>query len=607
MRVPSPFESFNARPLSAEVVASTFIPSDNFSNVAIRAHSIVAGPRGSGKTSLLKMLQTRALEVWKHPEAELYRDRVDYTGVFIPTDIAWEDQLKNLGFRHLEETERQQLCVAAFSAHVFHAIIGAFINRLDRFYPGNGVPHRRVRLTENDETTIVKEIAGNNHLTPSVNSLRALKYAVRARIGEIWEIATREINCESATRSKRFAQLPFLSFHFLKQAGFAVEVFNDAIGDPEGRWALLFDELEIAPPFILQQLLKAFRSVDEHLLIKVSLSPYSAELDEFRKSLRATGGQDYNEISLSHSHKERGYEFGRQLLESLISDEGFSSKSLEEVFGTSPFEQDSQKAYRAGSIQYKTIEKALDSDSEFRAYFQQRNLSLDKLADMSGLDRAKNVRKLFPTLLLRQFFRTHPIQGVQKRQKKRSRKNPTIYGGATGLLAVSEGNPRWLIGMARPLLAQFRHSGRVPIRAQTEQMLRAADRFRAVLKLIPVQKSARYPNETVLGIIDRIAAFFHDSVMGSFRPQPYGCFTIDKDTDPGVVAALGLALNAGGIVFVPRTKSAALLGHLVGERFRLSYLLSMYYEIPIRLGAEVPLSRILRGEREEIPSQPTLL
>src|SRR5207248_2109220 len=118
---------------------------------------------------------------------------------------------------------------------------------------------------------------------------------------------------------------------------------------------------------------------------------------------------------------------------------------------------------------------------------------------------------------------------------------------ATGLLAVSEGNPRWLIGMARPLLSQFRQSGRVPIQAQTEQMLRTANRFRAVLKLIPVQRSAAYPNESVLGIIDQIAAFFHQSVMGPFRPQPYGCFVVDKETDPGIVAALGLALNAGGI------------------------------------------------------------
>jgi hypothetical protein len=359
----------------------------------------------------------------------------------------------------------------------------------------------------------------------------------------------------------------------------------------------------------LQQLLKAFRSVDDKLLIKVSLSPYSIELEDFRASLRATPGQDYNEISLSYSYKESGYEFGRQLLESVIAEEGFTGASLESVFGESPFEVGAKAdAYKVGSIQYKTFEDALRDDPNFEKYFRNRKLELQHLTEMTGAERAKNVRKLFPTLLLRQFFRTEKPEGVTKRQEERSRKNPTIFGGATGLLAVSEANPRWLIGITRALLPELRRSGQISIPAQTEEMLRAANRFRAVLKLIPMQPSAAFPNESVLGLIDRIGAFFHESVVGPFRPQMYGTFIIDEDTDSGVVSALGLALNAGGIVYVPKRKGAGLLGHLIGERFRLSYLLSPFYEIPIRLGAEVSLSRILLGEPpREHPDQQKLL
>lgn len=609
MKAPSPYESFNARPLSAEVVARSFIPSDSFSNVAARGNSIVAGPRGSGKTSLLKMLQTRALEAWEDPEAGDYRNRIDYTGVFIPTDIAWEDQLENLGFRHLSKDEREKLCIAAFSSHVFHAIISAFINRLDRSHPGTGAKHRRVAMPPDEETAVVKEIAAAAYLTPAVNSLLSLKHAARARTGEIWEIAMKEGHYGVKGRAERFAAIPFLNVHFLKQAGFAIEVFNDTIGDPEGRWALLFDELEIAPPFILQQLLKAFRSVDDKLLIKVSLSPYSVEIDDFRRSLKAAPGQDYHEISLSYSYKESGYQFGRQLLTSLIANEGFDDRSIESVFGESPFEAGANnEAYQVGSIQYKTFEDALRDDLTFRAYFEKRKLKLSDLTKMTGAQRAKTVRKLFPTLLLRQFFRTEQPVGIKKRQEERSRKNPTIFGGATGMLAVSEGNPRWLIGMTRALLPELRRSGSISKATQTEEMLRAANRFRAVLNLIPVQPSAAFPNESVLGIIDRIGNFFHQSVVGAFKPQMYGCFVIDEDTDAGVVAALGLALNAGGIVYVPRAKGAALLGHLTGERFRLSYLLSPYYEIPIRLGSDIALSRILRGEPDSSdPEQPDLL
>ena len=46
---PSAFESFNARTLTADQVAKTFVPSPHFAELCRRRHSIVLGPRGSGK------------------------------------------------------------------------------------------------------------------------------------------------------------------------------------------------------------------------------------------------------------------------------------------------------------------------------------------------------------------------------------------------------------------------------------------------------------------------------------------------------------------------------------------------------------------------------
>ena len=41
---------------------------------------VVTGPRQSGKTTLLKMLQPAALEAWDHSEAEEIRQSIDFTG-----------------------------------------------------------------------------------------------------------------------------------------------------------------------------------------------------------------------------------------------------------------------------------------------------------------------------------------------------------------------------------------------------------------------------------------------------------------------------------------------------------------------------------------------
>lgn len=93
---PSVFETFNAKNLRPEQVARTFVPSSNFESLAMRRHSIVVGPRGSGKTTLLKMLQPEALDNWSHDEATRYRAAIDFTGVFVPTDRVWKEQIEAL-------------------------------------------------------------------------------------------------------------------------------------------------------------------------------------------------------------------------------------------------------------------------------------------------------------------------------------------------------------------------------------------------------------------------------------------------------------------------------------------------------------------------------
>src|SRR5438045_309341 len=94
---PTIFESFNARNLDPEKVAETFVPSKQYDSLIKRRHTLIVGPRGSGKTTLLKMLQEPALEAWQHDSAEHYRSKIDFTGVFIPTDISWGEQLQLLG------------------------------------------------------------------------------------------------------------------------------------------------------------------------------------------------------------------------------------------------------------------------------------------------------------------------------------------------------------------------------------------------------------------------------------------------------------------------------------------------------------------------------
>src|ERR1035438_2490916 len=120
---PSPtiFESFNARSLDPAQVAATFVPSIIYKKLVKRRHTIIVGPRGSGKTTLLKMLQQTALEFWAHPDAAEYRSRLDFTAVFVPTDLIWSEQLKSLG-SGLDEQAVRLLGNAAFTTHILKAL-----------------------------------------------------------------------------------------------------------------------------------------------------------------------------------------------------------------------------------------------------------------------------------------------------------------------------------------------------------------------------------------------------------------------------------------------------------------------------------------------------
>lgn len=90
------YESFNARYLSFEEVASTFIPNKEYNELLSNSHSVLMGPRGCGKTTLLKMLYPQALYAWNHKDASTVMEQIPFWSVYIPTDSQWSSQLEYL-------------------------------------------------------------------------------------------------------------------------------------------------------------------------------------------------------------------------------------------------------------------------------------------------------------------------------------------------------------------------------------------------------------------------------------------------------------------------------------------------------------------------------
>jgi energy-coupling factor transporter ATP-binding protein EcfA2 len=601
---PTVFESFNARALEPEQVARTFVPSVHYERLSKRRHSLIVGPRGSGKTTLLKMLQGQALETWNHPLATTYRGAIDFTGIFIPTDVSWNAQLLSLG-RGFTEPQAELLARAAFTTHVLRSMVLAIEYRTKPRSDRERQHFRRVVLEKNVETTFVRELSMAWRIDVPLPSLAALKYALSARLSLIRELASAEEHQPALGRGERLAVMPYLHLHYMQSAAQGIELFDDLVNESGARWAFLFDELELAPKWLTDELIRSLRSVDERFLFKLSISPFTSSVGHFTSPQSPKAGHDYDAIPLWYAHKEEGYDFCRRLLESMLVEAGAPSTDVREILGPSEFDARGDRgptpAYTPGSRLQKRIVRMAESDVSFRRYLEMKQINPQKLHELSEDERAAEVRKIAPVLAVREAFRT-PAGPRGARQQVRSRKNPRLYAGTASMFAIVEGNPRWLIGIVSRLLDDpSMGKGSINASRQSQEIQAAASRFRALLKTIPCPPFAQNRPRGVLSVIDPVGEYFFDAVvLSEFSADPPGSFIVDANASPELVDGLGKALNAGALVYVPDAGGELILESLRGKRFRLSYLLAPHYGLPLRLGRPVALSAVL-SQQQTLP------
>lgn len=614
---PTIFDAFNARQLTPQQVATTFVPPPFFERLVKPTHTLIVGPRGSGKTTLLKMLHPAALEAWRHGRAQEFRRHVTYTGVFVATDINWNEQVKCLGDGRLDADSHRVFAKAAFTTQILHALIDSMLYRAGRVCGTNkGAEHRRVTLSEKDEERIARQIGSAWHIDRQIPSFEGTSLALARRLAHIHGLASQEALRTEQGRGDRLAAIEFLHIDFVSAAGVAVEAFNAKAKEHQAKWAFLFDELELAPQWVRALLVRSLRSVDERFLFKISLSPYSVDLKKELDAVDAPGAkQDFEPIRLWYVNKEHGYPFCRELLSSMLDARGLPSVEPEKIFGRSSFDTERRErrpgktAYRAESELGKLFSGLANRDPTFRSYLKHRRVDLEKMELIDGAKRATDLRKVRSVVALRAYFKGPGAELAQGRQQaRRSRKVPTVYGGATSLFAMVEANPRWFIGIVGTLLSMWpKKSVRKP--AQVREVRDAANIFRAMLKTIPCGHVGG-GRRGLLSLLDPVGTYFgHAAINAPFDPDPPCSFVVDAAATQEEVTALGMALNAGAIVYSPDEGDIGVMESVRGKRFRLSYILAPHYFVPLVLGRSLSLREVLnRADKEGVtPSyEPTL-
>lgn len=599
------FGALNARSLGAADVARSFVVPKAYAELCGRGHAVVSGPRGSGKTTLLKMLTGAALEAWKGDDGHHYRAAIDYSGVFVPTDIAWKRWLDRLD-DEIAVSSGRLIAEAAVTNTVLRSLVETMLYRTGQAHAAPVAEHRRARLSSDAERALASHLFESWQLPDAKRTLQGLREALGLRHLRVSQLA-------QAHRMSRLdpetllQQAPFLSLPFFDASLLGIDAFNAAVGEPGGQWALLFDELELAPRWLFTSLVASLRSRPQQIFLKVAISPHSDHplMQHGHGCDAPTASDDFQLIDLTYPVKRDGHEFSYRILEQLIRQANADPKPAERLFGRSLFEAPSRirrshiTAYSKGSRTQKAFLRLEAADPSFKAFLVAKGISTDRLDTYSGAERAAVLRKVAPLVGLRLFFRK---AGEQDEMEARSRKTPIVYAGLPSLLELLEGNPRWIVGVCTPLVRSLAAGApRVERPRQINAVRDAANRFMARLRTVPCPPLPGIDNtEGLAGLAAALGRYLHErAVAGPFDDDPPGSFRLEEDAPASVVAAVGLAVNAGALICIRTQEDDPFLGTLTGRRFRLSYLLAPLYHFPTRLGRDVGLVSVLRGEQRE--------
>jgi hypothetical protein len=611
------FDTYNARFLDPRAIARSFImPRSIFSLLCKNENSLLIGPRGSGKTTLMKMLRPTALRAWTHEDKKSILDSIIFSAVYVASDSGWATRMALVPGDSTEHKIFEILQNSTFVTYLMTSMLdaiaeGASINDQD------DAPLQKFRITLNSnlEGELAAELAKRWLLDLEFSSLRAMRLALQDRIRAIDDIYFQIASLKRKLQLTDLSDHNFLSLDLLSAMKSFVTTVNELCGDPHKTWAFCIDELEILHSNYEMALMRSLRSsTDQRLRFKISASPFSRSHFAPDDSSVPMGGHDFTPITLTYTRKHESVRFGRQMLDALFFEAGIKETPAQ-VFGSSRFEpalphdaRNRESPYTKGGVRYSALRDLQANDPAFARYLRRRNINLDLMATQSEQDRAE-IRKLIQIAEIRREFGATNILRNQGREipRHRSRKRVSdLYTGAEALLTICDGNPRWLIGLFRPLIDQVKLGQQVHRSKQARSVATAIARFLSLLSTIPYPQG-RHRQLPITKVIDEIGEyFFSDITDREFKTEPALSFVIDGRVKDEELNAIGAALNQGAFVFIPSQESEHCIGDIRNRRFRISYLLCPRYKLPLLYGQSIILSKILTEGRVNGTDQYTL-
>ncbi|MEW6444231.1 MAG: hypothetical protein AB1640_25075 [bacterium] len=581
------YGALNARFLTPEEVARKFVPLPSFSRLVREDHAVLMGPRGCGKTTLLKMLTRGALRSWQLSGRDLkYPDSFripEYESIYIPSDVRWLHEVRDVDALRAFDPDLQTLAQRVMiAASVINETANAFKVIVEDVSGGDAAKRKC-------EVLVCESLINLWGIENAIPSFRDLENGIEDLIVRLRGI----LNSNDPPRLRDYLQeLPSILYaHSLDAAIRSCKCATPML--PEDmrpkKWAICYDELEIGPQWLHSELLSSLRSIDQAFFLKLTWNPILPQA-----ATAPEPGADFTVIRLWNSHVKDPLPFCEKVTAAFLG-ERFPQICVtpDHFLGYSIFASDEERLdeyeYRKDSNVYRAMKNLATKDSSFRNALIDRNVSpthpapsADPAVKEKQMD--EFFRKAKPIVLLRQAF-------LREEGGRRTRKSVTLYAGKQAVFAVSEGNPRWLLGLLNDLCDIGDWSGktrpseyRVPYTLQAKVINAASRRFNALIKATPVAGDRPPGRRSVSlnGLVDGVARLFSEELYGrQFPLDPIGSFRILGEIDRTVETAIGRALEIGALVHIGRS-TMDVAAKVVGERFRLSFMICPTYKLPLR-------------------------
>ncbi|MGR9348685.1 ORC-CDC6 family AAA ATPase (plasmid) [Rhizobium leguminosarum] len=612
MRSGSLFDAFNARFLEPERIGKAFIYTSQFEDVARHQHSMIVGPRGSGKTTYLKMLTMPALQHWREIGQHRFSQTINFHTIYIPSDFSWYPEFRLPIDSALSAEVDNLLTTALFRSHVLLAMCDT-LQHMSRPIVGNVryLKHLELTLSQGDWNDLTARLGYAWDITTPFGGISGLRIAVEKNIQTIQSIM---VSCALNQKSAAtlMEQWPMLSHFFFDD----LRSFADSVTDIAGKnlnFCVCFDEIEIAPVPVRSQIVQSARSFDQRFLVKISSSPFDESDPGQTTAVGSMIGHDFHQIMLTQMRSSEILRFSRRLFTALCQEAGINNATPEGLLGPSVFSssdepgqtRDEERAndYAPTGRHGKRFKSLAEKDPSFQQYITKNNIDLDSIETMPEAKRAALIRKVIAPVVVRDAFLAEQTD-PSSRNKVRSRKAiPEIYTGARTIFTLCEGNPRWLIGLLRPLIETYREqqgSNRerrsVPPFVQAQHIEKTLQQYLSLLSTIRAKPKSGGA-DSAIKLIEQIGEYFRkDTLVSDFNPDPVGSFVVDAMVSKDMEELVGRALNQGAFVILPRKNQVFQRGKIHGQRLRLTHLLSPFFQLAVVAGRPVELSRIVNEQ-----------